>query len=73
MPEELPVTGVVPTSVMIGEDEEETARLREMEGRRATRFPYCPYTPVGGAREPALSDEGCRKGCISRCFKGHDW
>jgi hypothetical protein len=33
MPEGLPVTGVIPTSIMSGENEEETAKLREMEGR----------------------------------------
>ena len=44
MQEELPVTGVVPTSAMTGEDEEETARLREMEGQaRAflSSFQWC--------------------------------
>lgn len=41
---ELPVRGVVPVAQMIGEDEEETARLCEMEARaRAflTRFSWC--------------------------------
>ena len=44
LPFDLPLTGIVPVSQMIGEDEEETERLLQMESRaRAflSRFEWC--------------------------------